>query len=116
MRVIVCGGRDYGNAQELYSELDKFHEEHDIRELAHGAQRGADTLAGKWAKERNIPVKPYPADWDNLGDAAGPKRNMFMLTDFDPDAVIAFHGGTGTLNMVKIARRANKAIYWLPEV
>jgi hypothetical protein len=81
--------------------------------ICHGAARGADRLAGLWASSRHVVVKPYPADWEKHGRAAGPIRNRLMLDDFHPDLVVAFKDGFdyslesgGTEHMVKIARAA----------
>lgn len=78
----------------------------DVECIIHGAARGADTLAAEWASLANVPVKAYPANWERDGVAAGPIRNRLMLLDGKPDFVIAFPGGLGTADMVKIARDA----------
>lgn len=98
----------------LNEELDYFHSRCPITELAHGDAKGADRMARDWAKKRGIKVEKYPADWDEHGDAAGPIRNQEMLDDFEPDAVIAFEGHKGTLDMVHRARRYKVTVYWLP--
>lgn len=103
-RVLVCGGRDYSNREELFSVLDTAHLADPIGEVIHGAAAGADSLAGEWASARGIPARPFPADWNNHGRAAGPIRNLQMLTDGMPDLVIAFPGGRGTANMIKQAK------------
>ena len=102
MRVVVTGGRDYHKAHKLIARLSSL----GITELAHGAcETGADALADEWAKSRNIPCKQYPAHWHKLGNKAGPVRNHKMLTDFKPDVVIAFPGGSGTDHCVRTALR-----------
>lgn len=113
MRVLVCGGRDYGNRyeQEASNREEKYkmhvilseykHIYGDIFTIIHGAARGADTLAGKWAKANGIPVIEFPADWNKHGKRAGPIRNQQMLDEGKPDVVIAFRGGQGTADMVK---------------
>ena len=99
-RAIICGGRDFDDKQYLFDALDKLH----LREIAHGGASGADSLAGEWATQRNIPCAVFPADW-SIGRSAGPKRNAEMLKSFVPDVVIAFPGGRGTADMI---RRAEK--------
>lgn len=78
----------------------------DVTEIAHGCARGADTLAGEWAKANDVPVKEYPAEWSLYGRRAGIFRNNDMLDDFRPDVVVAFPGGKGTAHMVETARMA----------
>lgn len=100
-RVLVCGGRDFSDFRRLYEILDGYA----IAEMCHGAARGADFCAGGWAQERSVPCRAFPADWNRYGKAAGAIRNWQMLVEFKPDLVIAFSGGRGTANMVKLAQR-----------
>ena len=104
MKVLVCGGRNYDDKATLYSKLDNLETRPTV--IIHGAARGADSLAGQWAKDRGIPVDVFPADWDTHGRSAGYIRNKQMLVEGKPDLVIAFEGGKGTENMVTLAERA----------
>lgn len=121
MRIIVCGGRDFTDANFVYNTLDQIHAKTPITELAHGAAKGADSLAGHWAKRNKIPCQEFPANWNEVvevynggmygkkqpvGRAAGPIRNKRMLEEFMPDKVIAFPGGSGTNNMKEISHYA----------
>jgi hypothetical protein len=82
------------------------HAERLFATLIAGGARGADTLAYEWAQARGIPAVVYKADWAKLGRAAGPIRNQRMLGEGNPNLVIAFPGGRGTANMVRLAREA----------
>lgn len=99
-RVLVCGGRDYHDAEYMALILNAAKP----AVVIHGAARGADTLAGEWAKAAGVPVEEYPANWERDGLQAGPLRNLKMLAESKPDLVIAFPGGKGTAHMRKIAR------------
>jgi len=105
-RVLVCGGRDYADSDQLFRVLDVAHLANPIVCLIHGAARGADTLAAGWATRNSISCEAYPAHWERDGNAAGPIRNRKMLEDGKPHLVIAFPGGKGTANMVKQAEAA----------
>ena len=105
-RVLVCGGRDYADRDQLYRILDAAHLANQIICLIHGAARGADALAADWALDRDVLCTAYPADWDGDGGAAGPIRNQKMLDLGKPHLVIAFPGGRGTADMVKRAEKA----------
>lgn len=105
-RVLVCGGRDYDDREQLFRVLDETHAANPIICLIQGAAPGADTLAAEWAAERGVPCDAYPADWVRKGRSAGPIRNKQMLVEGKPDLVIAFAGGRGTANMVKQAEAA----------
>lgn len=108
-RWLVCGGREFTDNYELsfFNVMDGivgFHGKPGL--VIHGGCVGIDTLAGKWAKSRGIPVTVVPADWAKHGRAAGPIRNQQMLDEKRPEMVIAFQGGNGTKDMVDRARKA----------
>lgn len=105
-RVLVCGGRDYDDAGYLNRTLDAAHAKEPISIIIHGAYRGADTLARKWANDRGVPHMPFVAQWDVLGKAAGPLRNQMMIDYGKPDIVVAFPGGDGTADMIDKAKKA----------
>lgn len=107
-RVVVTGPRDEKDAAFVWDMLDRFHESDrgPITELGEGEAKGVDTFAKEWAEDKNIPVKPYEADWDQHDEAAGTIRNGEMLDDFQPDYVLVFpRGGPGTTNCAKQARK-----------
>jgi predicted polyphosphate/ATP-dependent NAD kinase len=110
--VLVCGGRDFRDTAKLRRVLDGLDPRPTL--LIHGRAVGADTLAGRWAESRGIPVQEYPADWDNQGKAAGAIRNRKMLKRGQPNLVIAFAGGAGTADMVKQAIRAGVRVIKVP--
>ena len=102
MRILVTGGRNYHGRDHVLAVLEDYLEE--CPTIVHGAQKGADRLAGIAAEELRYPVDPHPADWKTHGLSAGPIRNRQML-DTDPDLVIAFPGGKGTDDCVGEAIR-----------
>jgi hypothetical protein len=106
MRILVCGGRDFKDAAWMNEVLYPRR----VSMIIHGAARGADTLAGQWARRFNVPERYFPADWGLHGKAAGPIRNSAMLREGLPDIVIAFPGGRGTADMVRQAQRARVAV------
>lgn len=110
LRVLVCGGRGYSDQRYLNGYLDGFHNRMPIGLIIEGGASGADSLARTWAILRNIPYQTFHARWEQYGQAAGAIRNVEMLEDGKPDQVVAFPGGNGTDNMVKIAKVAVIAV------
>ena len=111
LRVIVCGGRTYTDADTVARVLDGLHwTRGGIALLAAGDAKGADALALAWASWRGVSLQRFRADWDNLGRAAGPIRNQHMLDEVGPDLVVAFPGGRGTADMVRRARAAGVCV------
>ena len=120
MRVLVCGGRNYNDKNKVYNTLYDLCDEFNLWSIPdeygnklpgpitiiHGKATGADTLAEDWAVVNWTGLEEYPADWATHGKAAGYLRNAKMLRDGKPDLVVAFPGGKGTANMIKIAKEA----------
>ena len=116
-KVVVAGGRDFGNP--------KYHdkatcEKHwlflrDILcllllpgdKVISGDAPGADTLAVRWAlsQSEHVGLLRMPADWDRYGVSAGPIRNQAM--SLKGDALIAFWDGRskGTKHMIEAMTR-----------
>lgn len=105
-RVLVCGGRDFNEADYAFEVLDRLHAEIGIGTIIEGDARGADEIGGQWADTRGIKLEVYPANWKKYRSAAGPIRNKQMLDEGKPDLVVAFPGGKGTANMIGQAREA----------
>lgn len=107
-RVLVCGGRNFTDADFLFRTLDDLRTKFGFTHLIHGQGQGADQLAYMWAVSRlgEVAVTGFPADWIRFNKSAGPKRNQQMLDEGKPDFVIAFPGGKGTADMVRRAKRA----------
>jgi hypothetical protein len=125
MRILVCGDRNWTDRQLILDTLLRVEDIADkyILTVIHGNAQGADKLAGEAAKlmcgyttpteqvERNTPkVWVFQAKWNLYGKAAGPIRNQQMLTEGNPDLVLAFHDNLaeskGTKDMVNRAKRA----------
>jgi hypothetical protein len=118
MRVLVCGGRCFGERfverRMLDMTLDELHAKNPFTVLIEGGATGADYRANRWAKAAGVPVEQFKADWGRYGKAAGPERNSRMLTEGRPDLVIAFPGGRGTADMVDRAKGAGISVQVVP--
>lgn len=105
-RMLVCGGRDFESAETVNRWLDSISKAHGVTILVHGGARGADTLAGGWARTKGMTTEVHMADWMKHGRGAGPRRNLTMLATLQPgDLVVAFDGGRGTKHMVEAASK-----------
>jgi len=125
MKILVCGGRNFKDKDLVYRTLDDLVPYGDPCQygnslpknvtIIHGGAEGADSLADEWALVNWCSILEYPADWKKYGKAAGPIRNTQMLIHSKPDLVLAFPGGAGTANMVKLAEAAGvevKKVGW----
>ncbi len=102
-KVVVAGSRQFNDYALLEEKLDKILSLKQDVQIVSGKARGADTLAIKYAKEKGLSLKKFPADWGNEGYLAGFKRNVQMAQY--ADAVVAFWDGksTGTQHMIRMA-------------
>lgn len=110
MRVIICGSRTWTDERLLKQVIDDLREKDSLVQIIHGGARGADRLAGDYAKRCSLEVSEYVAQWGLYGKAAGPIRNKQMLDEGTPDLVIGFldrplRESVGTRNMLEQAAR-----------
>lgn len=113
LRVLVCGGRDFGDGLMLDDALSRVRHHRGVSHLIHGGARGADALADVWARYHGVPRSVFFAQWHTHGKAAGPIRNQRMLDEGKLDLVVAFPGGRGTEDMVRRATEAGVRV-WRP--
>lgn len=104
MVVLVCGGRNFHDRDRLYGALDKLHKEYGITVLVHGNAKGADLLSGEWADERNVPCRAYPIQKGENGFDRNRRMAGKELDGLRSGLVVAFPGGAGTKDMVRVSR------------
>lgn len=113
-RVIVFGGRDYADAENVARALGTVHERTDAHGYAlvvvQGGAAGADSLARQWASAHGVRCETFPADWKTHGRAAGPLRNQAML-DAGAAYGVGFPGGRGTADMARRLRAAGVDVF-----
>jgi len=120
VKVIIAGGRKFNDYNRLCSYCDYLLQNKNNIEIVSGTAGGADKLGEDYAKERGYPIKPFPADWNDIEgkpeweigyNKAG--KAYWKLAGFDrnekmadyADALIAFWDGksTGTSHMIDTA-------------
>jgi hypothetical protein len=82
-----------------------------IDEIVSGGARGVDALGERYARENNIDLAIFPANWKEFGKSAGYRRNQ-QMADY-ADALIALHlnNSKGTSHMIAEAERKNLKIF-----
>lgn len=112
-KLIVAGGRDYRDFARVEAEIRSLAS----RELAErnvsivsGMANGADRLAWQFAKNMDVQVYEFPADWNTYGKAAGHRRNAEMAKF--ADGLLAFWDGQsrGTANMIATMEKLGKDV------
>jgi len=121
MKTIIAGGRNIRNVASIFKAIEDA--KLDITEVVSGTAGGVDKIGEMWANSKGIPVKRFPADWENLTypdaiirtredgssyDAkAGARRNGEMAKYVGKEgALIAIFDGEskGTLDMIEQAQ------------
>lgn len=103
MRLIISGGRDIWDFDFIVDAIKFYTQNLDRWTLVCGMAPGVDTVAYDYCEANGIPIDEHPADWDNLGKAAGPIRNEHMAQN--GDALLAIWDGNsyGTRDMIRRA-------------
>lgn len=139
-KCIICGGRDFviqqfspNVVEKLESGLRAIFTAERVDEEVCGMARGADEYGASFAKQLGIPVKEFPAYWDNTTPSptepvsigvnkhgnkynkiAGINRNRRMAeyaSSFPNGIVVALPGGSGTLNMINVGYNHGLKVY-----
>jgi hypothetical protein len=101
MRVIIAGSRTITS----YKYLEKCIKASafDITTIISGGAKGVDALGEEYAKNNDIPLEIFPAEWNKYGKSAGYKRNVIMAEN--AEALLALWDGVskGTGHMLTIA-------------
>lgn len=120
MRVLVCGDRNWQDAEIIWTILDGLSASEMITIIeGQCPYGGADKAAADYAEAAGMDHLPFPADWENRPRwAAGPERNQRMLDEGQPHVVLAFKDNFnwkldkgGTEDMVKRAKAAGLPVY-----
>jgi len=107
VRLAVVGSRTFNDYALMRDVLGQFQ----ITEIVSGGARGADALAERYANERGLPIKVFPAEWHRHGRSAGMIRNRTIVAT--ADEVAAFWDGCseGTRHAIGLARTGGKVVY-----
>lgn len=68
MKVIIAGSRHINDYQLVSTVISNTISKYNISvtEVVSGCANGPDILGEQWALENNIPVTPFPAEWDDI--------------------------------------------------
>lgn len=108
MRCIIAGGRDFNDYDLLLRSMNNFIDEHGMpRFIISGCARGADRLGEQFAKDVDIELIRYPANWDRHGKRAGILRNIEMGNASDALVLFWNNRSTGSGHMLRVATKQN---------
>ena len=104
MRIIVAGSRDCLE-QDVRFALDECAWIGFVTAIVSGTAKGADRFGEYWAKDHDVPVVQYPADWKTYGKRAGPVRNEVMARNAEGLVAIWNGKSRGTASMIQLAEK-----------
>jgi len=104
-KIIIAGSRSFSNYYLLKERLDQVKKAIGEFEIVSGKAKGADSLGEQYAKENELPIKEFPAKWDEYGKKAGYLRNEEMAKYADSCIVFWDGKSKGTEHMIDLANK-----------
>lgn len=114
MKTIIAGSRDIDNYQLV---LDAISESgFQISHVVSGGARGVDALAERYARENEIPITIFYAQWKKYASfgqtkRAGHDRNKTMSENAEALIAVWNSESRGTASMIENAREKGLKIY-----
>ncbi len=113
----IIGGRDFNDYPKMVEFISTYFSHFDYQldtriwhfdSIVSGGASGADKMSEVFAKEHNIPIKVYPANWALYKKSAGFIRNKEIIDA--ASVVLAFWTGEskGTQHSIGLAKQAKK--------
>lgn len=113
MKTIIAGSRSFTNLFDALQLIDNivFNDKLTITEVVSGTCKGPDKFGEFWANTWNIPIKPFPANWDQFGKSAGFRRNA-QMADYGEQLIALYDGhSSGTKSMIQLATKKGLAVH-----
>jgi len=109
MKTIIAGSR---NIEDYILVCDAVAEsKFTITEVVSGSAKGIDQLGERWAKENNIPITKFPADWEKYAKKAGYIRNQKMAKYADQLILVWDGFSRGSSGMLRTAYFLGLKVY-----
>ncbi|MEM6533815.1 MAG: DUF2493 domain-containing protein [Myxococcota bacterium] len=109
MRLIIAGSRDITDPDIVDHCISIFGLIPDV--VLSGCARGVDKLGEDWARENNVRIERWPAEWNRYGKMAGPRRNGQMADHSNALLLIWDGKSRGSKNMKNQAAIRGLAIF-----
>lgn len=110
MKLIIAGCRNFLNYKFVREKILEHFLIDDVSEVVSGGASGVDALGECFAKEFQIPLKVFKANWEEYGKKAGPIRNLQMAQYSDKAIVFWDKKSKGSKNMIETMKKLNKQV------
>lgn len=104
MLLVIAGSRT-AQKHHVLDAIQRYPWKKQISKVISGTAHGADRYGEVYARDNGIEVVKFPADWDQYGMSAGPRRNREMAQNADGLLAIWDGRSKGTQNMISNARK-----------
>lgn len=103
MKLIIAGCRDFCDRSYIERHVHENFDITEVSEIVSGRARGVDTIGEEIAEDHDIPVEPFPPEYDKYRGGAPLVRNT-QMADY-ADALLAFPSprSRGTRDMIRKA-------------
>lgn len=111
-RVIIAGGRNIVDKSLIKVVILESNIK--IDECVSGCANGVDKISAQICRDLNIPVKEFPAKWDEFGKSAGYRRNEEMAKYVGKDGflILIWDGASkGSGHMRDLAKKYGLTIF-----
>lgn len=112
MKLGIVGSRTFLDYQLLKTTIDQIinSSTNSITHIVSGGAKGADTLASRYAEEKNFEMIVFKPNWKKYGKRAGFIRNTDII--YTSDIIVAFWDGksSGTKDSIDKALELNKQV------
>lgn len=116
LRIIIAGSRNFTDYKFLKTSIRDILKNTSLEgiskiKIISGTAKGADQLGERFAKQFNLEIVRFPADWDRYGRSAGYIRNeqmaKYSVEDDNYGMLVAFWDGEskGTKHMINLANK-----------
>jgi hypothetical protein len=111
MKLAVVGSRAITDEALIFNSIHSITEGVlDNLTIISGGARGVDSIAAKWAKQNNVPLIVFNADWNTFGKSAGMIRNNDIIRECDTVLAIWDGKSKGTHHSIKLGKSLNKNV------
>ena len=110
-RLIIAGSRDLEETRvRLLIDRELGNASFHLGEIVSGGARGVDNYGEHWARENDVPLTIFRADWQRYGKQSGFIRNREMAVYADRALVIWDGTSHGAANMASVMTAIGKPI------
>jgi hypothetical protein len=110
MKCIIAGSRNITDMTVLEQAVRDCPWSDQIIEIVSGTAKGVDQLGEQFARQHDLKLTRFPADWKQFGRGAGRVRNEEM-GDYADAAIVLWDGqSTGSKHMIDNMKTRGKRI------